>query len=524
MDTNYIIKLYDQSKYEKILKKINPVGYKDMRRKTNVRTKVLLRVLYMGYTDLFEYLYTTHATDFDHYLILQKIFELKLESELKIFIAYAPKVEFPLPLYEEWQLIPNLNQFHILIEAKRADIIDIIIRRAIKATDLHTIEYALQNELDVTELLVDMSHHIEINLQMIELVHPYVTTKKSTYVLCTNAIHQSNLSTISYFIENEFVDINYLSQVDFLSSSIEVIRYLLKFGLAIDVNPSCILERSTAEAIELIGLLEKNGFDPMALVNEFMLSAVENSDNVLAQWFLDSGADIHYFDEVYLFYAILYSDVEMTDFLLTAGADIHAFDDCIIYIAIAPINVSRYVMNLMYEQWFNTSMFEIMSRYGIRNPPDPDIFDCRIIKILLRFGAKIPPDCTLANFIYHNTKFSMDVELFQMLIDYGIDPNVPIDTKIIFCNTKLSTVLELFLYMIGSADITKLLMQSGADVNSHGGLPLALAVESGDITVIKLLLECGAYINPTYTIAVEQEIIDLFELYHINHILCANKV
>ena len=94
----------------------------------------------------------------------------------------------------------------------------------------------------------------------------------------------------------------------------------------------------------------------------------------------------------------------------------------------------------------------------------------------------------------HAAAFCGDLEMVQVLLDYGLDINVKDNHGF----TPLSRASQ---KGFKNAGVARLLLDHGADPNvrtrrsGRGSTPLHLAVEDGEVEIARLLLERGASVE-----------------------------
>ncbi len=110
-----IIELYHSAQYDEIS---NQMDILIESQNFVIRDAHVRLILNTGHTELFEWLYTKYEPKLNPYAILDDIFELKLEPELKIFVERTPTLKFNLQ-YNCPSLTQNKNNPRWVIKSNR---------------------------------------------------------------------------------------------------------------------------------------------------------------------------------------------------------------------------------------------------------------------------------------------------------------------------------------------------------------------------------------------------------------------
>jgi Ankyrin repeats (3 copies)/Ankyrin repeats (many copies) len=117
----------------------------------------------------------------------------------------------------------------------------------------------------------------------------------------------------------------------------------------------------------------------------------------------------------------------------------------------------------------------------------------QLAQLLHRNGSSVDPRGLAGKSPLHAAAFCGDLEMVQVLLDYGLDINVKDDYDL----TPLSRASEEH----NNAGVVRLLLDRGADPDvramrfGRGSTPLHLAVEDGKVEIARLLLERGANVE-----------------------------
>ena len=116
-----------------------------------------------------------------------------------------------------------------------------------------------------------------------------------------------------------------------------------------------------------------------------------------------------------------------------------------------------------------------------------------LAQVLHRNGSSVDPQGRAGISTLHSATRHWDLEMVQVLLDYGVDVNLKSGSG----NTPLNFALK---YNSENVDpcVVRLLLDHGADPNLHpnaGPTPLYRASQYGKVEIVRLLVECGASIE-----------------------------
>ena len=117
----------------------------------------------------------------------------------------------------------------------------------------------------------------------------------------------------------------------------------------------------------------------------------------------------------------------------------------------------------------------------------------KLAQVLHRNGSSVDPQGRKGVSTLHSATFYWDLEMVQVLLDYGVDVNAKND----WGNTPLNYALK-YGHKIVDPSVVRLLLDHGADPNlqANGGqTPLYRASEYGKVEIVRLLVERGASVE-----------------------------
>lgn len=296
--------------------------------------------------------------------------------------------------------------------------------------------------------------------------------------------HYNDLFGLNYCLESG-ADVNYiLRELDYID--INVIQLLLVHGGDLNQLKLNQLETIThhKDSLTVMTYLVEHGLDISTHLNNLALYAVIYQNTNMITYFINSGADIHFDDDILLFSACKVGDIKIIELLLELGAH---HDGILLFME---FDYSKYVYDgLNYEC-----------------PPEKI---CAIVKILFTHNPIIiNPSyvfCAYAN--YTRYRKCIKEELFRIFLDYGIDFNF---------KYKSLYILE-FLARRGLYQLIKICLEYGADPHINNCGPLHQSLFRNKIKTSTALLDLGSIVDPNWCFDVSQEIIDLLDQYYITH-------
>ena len=115
-----------------------------------------------------------------------------------------------------------------------------------------------------------------------------------------------------------------------------------------------------------------------------------------------------------------------------------------------------------------------------------------LAQVLHRNGSSVEPRGDVQNIPLHSAAFNGDLEVVQILLEYGVDVDCPDE----FSRTPLNYASQNG--HRNDARVARLLIERGADTNTRsyeGGTPLHCASVYGRIEIARLLIEHGANVE-----------------------------
>lgn len=350
-----------------------------------------------------------------------------------------------------------------------------------KETNFSVIKYLIENVININSLdFIDvcdiMKESLEIIIYLIEF-----GLDISNYVdkLCAG---HNDLSIIKFGITYG-ADVNYLlceipSRVD-----LSIIKYLIENGAdlhTIKYKTVIKIIKDIQNAETIIYLIE-SGLDISTYMFELFLYAIVQNNIELALYFIKLNSDlVSIEDNISLFLASYIGSIDIVQILLDNGADVHARNDSIL---------------VSFDRDFRNSIAKIlpdmeMYRYGRYSSNIP-----KIIVLLIKNGA-IFNDPGYALSIIAIKEYGTDEELLDMILKSGIDINIMLkferDNR-----PSIKYILESFV-LYDDVDIFKRLINNNADpfINSHGPLKTAIGFKKKNI--LELLLELGSVVDSEF--------------------------
>lgn len=255
----------------------------------------------------------------------------------------------------------------------------------------------------------------------------------------------------------------------------EIVKMLIKNGADVnaknDVGETPVKYTSDTEIIKLLKdagakLDIKSSLYPLVVSNNY----------ILLKEMLDAGADINAKDEngqAPLFWTIHPKNLDMAKFLLENGADVNIKDDY----GATPL--------MFASSSRNPEMTEFLLKKGADvNAKSKDGYTA-LQTLVFSYGDYRSP-------VKYDEKST--AEIAKLLLDADADANLK---RKRFNNEQEMSPLH-YAMLIGSAEIAKVLVEGGANVNEQdyfGVTPLMWASASGYTDIVKLLIEKGADVN-----------------------------
>lgn len=215
----------------------------------------------------------------------------------------------------------------------------------------------------------------------------------------------------------------------------------------------------------------------------------------IAMLLIESGADVNAKDEdgmTVLHEALECGNEELVPILIAHGADVTAKD-----------NSGRGAWFYATEGTFKKTVFELLSEKGAKHdePDKAGIMPLHLaverdngalIRYLLENGADVRATANNGAHILHFLYSGDEVDIVELLISKGADPNAKIP------KSGISVLGLLFGHCAGEIDMVKTLVENGADVNAtttDGLTVLHRAAENASAEVLRYLIDRGARVD-----------------------------
>lgn len=425
---------------------------------------------------------------------LYQILESKLENDFELCQRIS-KIMLSTQLYI---VIPEDNEIeflNIVLKYLATDeFIECVIIYAIRFNNVILLDTLFENNYDIKsafERMITYNGYHTSNITLVTLLH------LSTYGIdiTHNLIHfirmfcnKNNLIGLEYCLDNGIDPNNILNLAE--NINMDIIKCLLEYNF--DVN------KLTANQIKKI--IYYNSDNPniiMCLVahglalkdtNGLMLWLINVNYLHVAKCLIELGVDIHFDDDLLLFYACRSGKIEFVELLLKYGS---MYSSILLF---PRINIQKY-------KYAETKLYMMGDPHAHIN--------IQIARMLIKYGAMIT-DPLLIFCIYMQCidKYSLEIDnLFVILLDLGIDLNVkhPFYHRYVFER------------IIHYPQLIKLCIEYGANphINNYG--PLEEAIRMSDTMSIKLLLDMGSVLNPDLECDVSKDVLNLLDQYQVTH-------
>jgi hypothetical protein len=201
---------------------------------------------------------------------------------------------------------------------------------------------------------------------------------------------------------------------------------------------------------------------------------------------IDLGIDIHFDNDLLLFYACRTRNIKFVELLLK--------------------NESMHPSILLFPRTdLRKYKYTEISSYTDNNSCDY----IEIAELLIKYGAVITdPLYIFCIYMHCADKYSIKIDnLFIILLDLGIDLNVrhPFYHKYVFERVIHYPIL------------IKLCLEYGADPHIGNYAPLIEAIRISNVVSIKLLLDLGSVLDPNLGGDISEAVFNLLSAYEITH-------
>ena len=321
---------------------------------------------------------------------------------------------------------------------------------------------------------------------------------KNSETLFKEALEKEDIDEIKFFIEHG-IDINLLTKNGYTPLTLaiaekknEIAKLLIEHGA--DVNQKAwmggtlLSEAISSDNLEIVKLLiehgaDVNNIDGQPLLFKALSQALSralykdlHSDNLeIIRLLIENGADVNCKSQEWsiLYYATFQGAVQIVKLLIENGADVN-------FLSVRDETpLIRAVYNL----------------------------DVEIAKLLIKHGAVIEFSTEYLERTLLGVTNTGNVEMIKFLIGMGADLDYEIEIEdstyesLYNDNFITKSYVEMPLFNAissGNIEIVKLLIDHGANVNyvtKTNETPLSRAVSEGNVEIVKLLLELGIDVN-----------------------------
>lgn len=437
-----------------------------------------------------------------HYDIL----EIILEKNLNQCISILNSREIYLSNVEE---IPTKNNIRLLNIILKYLPLDNIILPIINDT-IHA------NNICILDMLFNSGFNIKLEFDKYisnSALYDYFSLKKETYLHLLHydidLDHYINRLAELYFDTNDVSGLEFcldfgadvdhvIKKINYLE--VDVIKTLVNRGGNINLmDPQAIKYISDDDSgMDIIIYLVDNGLDISTYITDLILTAVDMNKPNMLSYYIKLGADIHFQNDLLLFYSAYRGYIECVEILLENGADIHADNDSILLFS-TRINIPE----IMFEDDEDRDHGELTNNFKIAN-------------ILIKAGA-ISTDyaSVFCSLVLNLICTPFDKELFTYLLDQNINLSEKIDSDITILPCT-EYIFELVV-AVGSLELLHMCLEYGVDLYINNAGPLKTAIRYNKLESVKVLLKLGCGLDEDFECGTINSIIDEVDRYGITH-------
>lgn len=285
------------------------------------------------------------------------------------------------------------------------------------------------------------------------------------------AIEEDNPAVIKILLSQDQREINeiFIKAID--ANKQLIAEFLLQNGANVHyLNDRALYKASSNGHLSLAKLLLENGANVHANIDVAL--RVSKSFEII-KLLLENGADIHADEDAILISASYYGDIESVKLLLKYGANVHALNDYAL--KIASRDGRDKVVKLLLENGA-----DIHSRSDEALRWASEYGHTETVRLLLQNGADIH---ALDDYSLHMASQFCRTETVKLLLENGADIHADEDYALrIACKNC-------------RPEIVKLLLENGANADINNAEPLLNAILNDNVPVVKLLLQYGADIH-----------------------------
>lgn len=287
------------------------------------------------------------------------------------------------------------------------------------------------------------------------------------------------------------VDVDFILNNMYFNTTLDTLKYLLDHGANLNKLYPYVIKRFIREDNDdpqIIAYLIENGAN--VDINRLLICAInENCLNIM-KYLLLIGSDIHFENDLLLFYSAMHGKIKFVELLLEYG---FFNNDILLFVELDPFKYYKMYSDLQFTGQYQNLL--------------------EVTKILIKSGIHLTnPEYVCGTYLGHAELWNADKELFTYFLNYNFDLNLPIKLKDSLCDTY---ILELA--VMHGIQLTKLCLQYGANpyINNHS--PLNKAIAYNKLDTVKLLLELGSTVNPELDYKITPAMVNLLATYQIDY-------
>lgn len=436
----------------------------------------------------------------NHYDIL----EIILENNLDRCISILDNSKIYLSNLEE---LPNKNNIQLLNIILKYLPLDNIILPLINDT-FHA------NNTIILDILFNAGFNIKLEFDKYisnSSLFDYFSLKKETYVHLQNydidLDQYINRLAELYFDTNDVPGLEFCldfgADVDHVIKKInylegDVVKTLINRGGNINLmDPEAIKYISDDDAgMDIIIYLVDNGLNISTYITDLILTAVDMNRPIMLSYYIKMGADIHFQNDLLLFYSAYRGYIECVEILLENGANIHANNDSILLFS-TRINIPEHML----------ADDEDRDHHEIKNY-------FKIANILIKAGAVSNNYASVfCSLVLNLICTPFDKELFTYLLDQNINLSEKIDIQ----SLPLTEYIFELVVAVGSIELLNMCLEYGVDLYINNASPLKIAIRYNKLESVEILLKLGCSLDENFECRTIGDIIDEVDRYGIVH-------
>ncbi|KAJ7613765.1 ankyrin repeat-containing domain protein [Mycena polygramma] len=294
----------------------------------------------------------------------------------------------------------------------------------------------------------------------------------------------------------------------------QIAKFLIESGTRIDASVLCAaLKSGNAEVAKLLADSEAST-DINVNVGQELAAAAENGNAEVISLLIESGADIRTHGRQALGAASKGGNTDILRLLIDGGADLDANDGLALVTASNARNIAA--VKLLIESGANVNADDggvlcaalksgnaeivklLIDAGGDLNAKRGDVWrlalyggSAKVIKLLIKAGADVNANNGEA---LKAASSIPNTEIFKLLIEASADIKETVKL-LIGASTDVANGALCAASKNGDAEVAKLLIEGGANVNAYHGQALQAASRNGKTEVVELLVEAGVDVN-----------------------------